>query len=453
MLLTNSEGSAGPVRRAAWVTRRLRYHARVLAVLIVVATVALVIWQPRGFGPARAATLGAAVALLLGVIHLSDLPLLWRATWNATLTLVSLIALSLLLDAAGFFRWAALHVARWGGGSGRRLFVLLILFSALVAALFANDGGVLILTPITLELAAVLGLPVAGTLAFALAVGFVVDAASLPLTISNLTNILAADSFGLGFGSYARIMLPVDLAVVAACVLVLLLVYGKVLPRRYDLKVLDEPSGAVKSWGVFRAGWVALPLLLLGAFSAERFGVPLSAVVGAAALLVGVVAARSRALSTRQVLRAAPWNVVMFSLAMYAVVYGLRGAGVTGLYGHWLAGMAERGTLSAVLASGLSVAGLSAGLNNLPALLTAILGIQGSGVSGHLRQVLVLGSVVGADIGPKLTPIGSLATLLWLHVLRGRGLNVSWGQYFRAGLLLTPPVLLAGLLALWWVLR
>ena len=423
-----------------------------LAILIVVATVVLVIWQPRGLGATRAALLGAVVALVVGVVRLSDLPVLWHATWNATLTLVSLIVLSLLLDAAGFFRWAALQVARLGGGSGRRLFVLMIVFAALVAALFANDGGVLILTPIVLELALALSLPVAGTLAFALAVGFVVDAASLPLTISNLTNIIAADSFGLGFGGYARVMLPVDLAVVGASVLVLLALYRRVLPRRYDLEALDVPATAIRSWGVFRAGWAVLPLLLLGAFFAERLHLPLSAVVAAAALLVGVVAARSGALSTRAVLRGAPWNVVVFSLAMYTVVYGLRGAGVTAVYGTWLAGMAAHGTLSAVMASGLSVAGLSAGLNNLPALLTAILGIQGSGVGGPLRQALVLGAVVGADIGPKLTPIGSLATLLWLHVLRGRGLNVGWGQYFRVGVVLTPPVLVIGLVALWLML-
>ncbi|WP_189087740.1 arsenical efflux pump membrane protein ArsB [Deinococcus ruber] len=424
-----------------------------LAVLLVLLTVVLVIWKPLGIGPARAASIGAVAALLLGVIHLSDLGILWHATWNATLSLVALIVLSLLLDAAGFFRWAALHVARWGGGSGRRLFILLIVFSALVAALFANDGGVLILTPITLELAAVLGLERASTLAFALAVGFVVDAASLPLTISNLTNIIASDAFGLGFGGYARVMLPVDVAVVAASVLVLLALYGRVLPRRYDLAALDAPAQAIRSWSVFRAGWVAVPLLLLGAFFAEGLHIPLSAVVGAAALLVGVVAARSGTVSTRTVLRSAPWNVVAFSLAMYAVVYGLRGAGVTGVYGHWLASWAAHGTLPGVLASGLSVAGLSAGLNNLPALLTAILGIQGSGASGHAREAMLYGAVVGADIGPKLTPIGSLATLLWLHVLGGRGLNVTWGQYFRAGLLLTPPVLLAGLLALWAVLK
>ncbi len=104
--------------------------------------------------------------------------------------------------------------------------------------------------------------------------------------------------------------------------------------------------------------------------------------------------------------------------------------------------------MPSVLAGGLSVTALSAGLNNLPALL----GIRESGVTGPARDALLYGAVVGADIGPKLTPIGSLATLLWLHVLRGRGLQVTWGEYLRAGLLLTPPVLLAGLLALWAVL-
>jgi len=423
-----------------------------LAVLIVLATVALVVWRPLGIGAARAASLGAVTALLAGVVQVADLPVLWAATWNATLTLVSLIALSLLLDAAGFFRWAALHVLRWGGGSGRRLLVLLTLFSAVVSALFANDGGVLILTPIVLEVALLLGVNRAGTLAFALAVGFVVDAASLPLPFSNLTNIIAADAFGIGFADYLRVMLPVNAAVVLACVGVLLLVYGRTVPRRYDLSGLPAPASAVVSWGVFRAGWVALPVLLAGAILAEGWHIPLCVVVGACALGVWLVAGQSHNVGSRAVLRAAPWNVVAFSLAMYTVVYGLRGAGITDAYGAWLAGAAVHGTLPAVLASGLSVAGLSAGLNNLPALLTAILGIQDGGVSGPAREALAYGAVVGANIGPKLTPIGSLATLLWLHVLAGRGIKVSWAEYLRAGLILTPPVLLVGLLALWLVL-
>lgn len=422
------------------------------AILLVICTVALVIWQPFNIDAAWAAALGAVVALLTGLVKFSDLGVLWGATWNATLTLVSLIALSLLLDAAGFFRWLALHVARWGGGSGQRLLMLLVLFSALVSAIFANDGGVLILTPIVLELAELLELRRDATIVLALAVGFVVDAASLPLTISNLTNIIAADTLHLGFADYARTMLPVNLAVVAACVVVLLLFSRRSLPRRYSLDHLPEPGSAVKSWGVFKAGWVVTPLLMVGAFAAEHFHLPLSAVVGGCALLVWLVAGQSQNIASRQVLRHAPWNVVVFSLAMYLVVYSLRYAGITAQYGDWLAGWAQRGTLSGILASGLSVAGLSAGLNNLPALLTALLGIEQSGVGGLQKSALLYGAVVGADIGPKLTPIGSLATLLWLHLLAQRQMTVSWGEYLRAGLRLTPPVLVVGLLTLWLVL-
>lgn len=419
-----------------------------LALALLALTVALVVRPPRFLGPARSASVGAVLALLLGVVGWGDVAVVWNATWNATLTLVGLIVISLLLDEAGVFRWAALHVARWGGGSGTRLLALLVGFAALTSALFANDGGVLILTPLVLELALALGLSRAATLAYAFAVGFVVDAASLPLPISNLVNLVVADAFGLPFAPYALVMVPVNLVAVAASLLVLWLAYRRVLPRRYDPADLPNPADAVRSPGVFAAGLALVPVLLVGYLVAEPLHWPLSAVtVGGAALLWGV-AGRSRNISSRRVLRGAPWNVVVFSLAMYLVVYGLRGAGWTAEYARFLEGAAGHGPLAAVFAAGGSVAALSAGLNNLPAVLFAALGLEEAALPARLRETLAFALVVGADVGPKLTPIGSLATLLWLHVLRGRGLTVSWGEYLREGVRLTVPVLLAALLAL-----
>ena len=94
-----------------------------MAMLIFVVTIVLVIWQPRGLGVGWSAMFGAMLALLTGVVELSDITIVWGIVWNGTFTFVAVIIISLVLDEAGFFEWAALHVARWGQGSGRKLFV------------------------------------------------------------------------------------------------------------------------------------------------------------------------------------------------------------------------------------------------------------------------------------------------------------------------------------------
>ncbi len=419
-----------------------------VAFAIFVVTIALVIWQPRGLGIGWSALGGAAIALLAGVVSLSDVPVVWGIVWNATATFVAIIVVSLLLDEAGFFEWAALHVARWGGGHGRRLFGLIVLLGAAVSALFANDGAALILTPIVIAMLRALGYRDRATLAFVMAAGFIADTASLPLIVSNLVNIVSADFFRIGFADYAGVMVPVDLASIAATLVVLLLVFRRDIPAGYDVAQLRLPADAIRDHATFKAGWVVLALLLAGFFLLEPIGVPVSAVAAVGAVLLLIIAARGQVIRTRTVLAGAPWQVVIFSLGMYLVVYGLRNAGLTDHLAGLLDRAAQGGVWGAAFGTGIIAALLSSVMNNMPTVLVGALSIDATHATGAVRDAMVYANVIGCDLGPKITPIGSLATLLWLHVLGQKGIRIGWGYYCKVGATLTIPVLLVTLGAL-----
>ncbi|RRV07554.1 arsenic transporter [Pseudomonas sp. v388] len=419
-----------------------------IAASIFVLTLLLVIWQPAGLGVGWSATAGALLALLTGVVSLGDVPVVWHIVWNATATFIAVIIISLLLDEAGFFNWAALHVARWGGGKGRRLFALMILLGAAVSALFANDGAALILTPIVIAMLTALRFSPASTLAFVMAAGFIADTASLPMVVSNLVNIVSADFFDVGFARYASVMWPVNLVAVAATLLMLWLFYRKDIPALYDPAQLERPQAAVRDRATFIAGWWVLALLLAGLFALEPMGIPVSAVAAACAVILLIIAGRGHIISTRKVIRHAPWEIVVFSLGMYLVVYGLRNQGLTDALSDVLTIFAEHGVWAATVGTGITAALLSSVMNNMPSVLIGALSIQGSGATGLVREAMIYANVIGCDLGPKITPIGSLATLLWLHVLAQKNIRITWGYYLRVGSILTLPILLATLAAL-----
>ena len=419
-----------------------------IASLIFLITIVLVIWQPKGLGVGWSASLGAVLALLTGVVSLGDIPVVWHIVWNATATFIAIIVISLLLDEAGFFEWAALHVARWGGGNGRRLFAFIILLGAAVSALFANDGAALILTPIVIAMLMALRFSPAATLAFVMAAGFIADTASLPLVVSNLVNIVSADYFGISFGEYAAIMAPVNIVSILATLIMLLWFFRREIPQHYDLAQIKDPREAIRDRATFIAGWWVLGLLLIGFFIIEPMGVPISVISAACALLLFVIAARGHVISTQKVLKDAPWQIVVFSLGMYLVVYGLRNAGLTDYVTQALKYCAHYGVWGAAVGTGLLTAFLSSIMNNLPTVLIGALSIHDSETSGVVQQAMIYANVIGSDLGPKITPIGSLATLLWLHVLARKDITITWGYYFKVGIVLTLPVLLATLAAL-----
>ncbi len=419
-----------------------------LAGSIFLLTLVLVIWQPRGLSIGWSASIGAVLALGTGVIHIADIPVVWNIVWNATAAFIAVIIISLLLDESGFFEWAALHVSRWGNGRGRLLFTWIVLLGAAVAALFANDGAALILTPIVIAMLLALGFSQGTTLAFVMGAGFIADTASLPLIVSNLVNIVSADFFDLGFTQYASVMIPVDAAAIAATLIMLHLFFRRDIPATYDVSLLKTPASVIKDAATFRAGWIVLLLLLVGFFVLEPLGIPVSAIAAAGAAVLFIVAKRGHGINTGKVLRSAPWQIVIFSLGMYLVVYGLRNAGLTEYLSGVLNLLAEKGLWAATFGTGFLTAFLSSVMNNMPTVLIGALSIDGSTATGVVKEAMIYANVIGCDLGPKITPIGSLATLLWLHVLAQKNITITWGYYFRTGIIMTLPVLFVTLAAL-----
>ena len=293
-----------------------------------------------------------------------------------------------------------------------------------------------------------LGFSKQATLAFVMAAGFIADTASLPLIVSNLVNIVSADFFKLGFSEYASVMIPVDIAAIAATLVMLHLFFRKEIPPEYDLAKLREPARAIHDLPTFRTGWIVLLLLLVGFFVLEPLGIPVSAIATTGALILFAVAKRGHAINTGKVLRGAPWQIVIFSLGMYLVVYGLRNAGLTESLSDVLDRLAGHGLWATTLGTGFITAFLSSIMNNMPTVLIGALSIEGSAATGLIKEAMIYANVIGCDLGPKITPIGSLATLLWLHVLAQKNMTITWGYYFRTGIIMTLPVLFVTLTAL-----
>ncbi len=415
----------------------------ILASAIFIITLIFVIWQPRNLQIGTTAVIGAIVALVFDVVNFDDVLIVTSIVWDATLSFIGIIILSMVLDEIGFFEWAALKMAKFSNGDGFKMFVYSILLGAFVSALFANDGAALILTPILLAKMRVLNLNMKSIIAFLLAGGFISDSASLPLVFSNLTNIVTANYFNIGFSEFLANMILPYIASVIASIVCLWIFLKKDIPKKIDITLLKEPEHAIKNIPLFYISWIFLAILFLGYFIGDAYDLPVSVFALGGGVLFLIIARIFKTVDPIHIVKEAPWQVVWFSIGLYIVVYGLKNAGLTDYLTVILQNLSQRGDTVAIIGTGFLSAFLSAIMNNMPTVM--IMDIALEDIS---NQALAYANIIGCNLGPKMTPFGSLATLLWLHVLAKKGVNISFAQYSKFGLIITPPVLLITLLAL-----
>ena len=415
----------------------------IVASLIFLVTLIFVIWQPKGLQIGTTAVIGAIIALVLGVVSLNDVLIVSDIVWDATLAFIGIIILSMVLDKIGFFEWCAIKMAKLSNGNGHLMFVYALILGSFVSALFANDGAALILTPILLAKMRILKLNLKTIVAFLLAGGFISDSASLPFVFSNLTNIVTANYFNIGFAQYFFDMVIPFIVSVTVSIIFLWLILRKDIPKDIDISLLKEPKSVIKNMNLFYFSWIFLGVLLAGYFVGDAYNLPISIFALGGATVFLIIATLSKAVKPKNIIKTAPWQVVWFSIGLYIVVYGLKNAGLTDYLTIVLKDLSLRGDTIAVLGTGFISAFLSAIMNNMPTIMIMDIALHDIG-----NQAMIYANIVGCNLGPKMTPFGSLATLLWLHVLSQKGVKIGFWQYSKFGLIVTPPVLFIVLLTL-----
>ncbi|HEX8917353.1 MAG TPA: ArsB/NhaD family transporter [Chloroflexota bacterium] len=412
------------------------------AVVVAALTLALVVARPRGLNEGVAALLGGALVLLLGLVPIGQALELEAGNWNIFLFFAGMMAIAALADQSGVFDLVAFAGARLARGRVGLLYVAVFLLGAIISLLFANDSAALVLTPIVYALVVRLALD---PLPFVFAITFVADTASMGLPVSNPLNVILADRFHLGLAPYVSHLWLPALLVVAVNFAVFLVLFRRHIGGRFQM-----PERAEAGTGLVPA-LIILSGLACAYLVASALELPLGVVAigGAAALAVDL--RLTQGLDMTRLGREISWPIFGFIAGMLLVVQGLQTSGVTAALGRALGQMAGGSAHQAIAVTVLGTALGSNVINNLPMALVMASTIHSLHVSSAIRTDMVYATVAGCDLGPNLTHLGSLATFLWLFFLRRKGLDVSTGDYFRLGIVVTPLMLAAAILGLWLV--
>ncbi len=414
--------------------------AAVEAVVVAALTLVLIVARPRGLNEGITALLGAALVLLLRLVPLQNALLVELHNWNIFLFFLGMMSIAALGDRSGVFDLIAFNAARVARGRVTALYTAVFVLGTGISLLFANDSTALVLTPIVYTLVVRLALD---PLPFVFATTFIADTASVGLPVSNPLNVIVADHFGLDLRAYVvHLWLPA-LLVVLINFAVFLLVYRRAIRGHFQ-----QPPASPARTGLTSS--LVLLSLIAAAYlvaSALRFSLGIVAVAGAAALAVNLVRLGDFDLGALR--REIGWPIFGFIAGMFLVVQGLQDTGITASLGRELARASGDSHLSAIAVSVLGTAIGSNLVNNLPMALVMASAVPAAHVAPALRPDLIYGTIVGCDLGPNLTHLGSLATFIWLFFLRRKGLDVSAWDYFRVGIIVTPLMLGGAILGLW----
>jgi arsenical pump membrane protein len=442
-----------------------------LTVFAFVLTVVLMMWRPRGVNEAVPAAGGAILVVLAGSVTWTDLIRIGETVSGAAITIVATIVIAMVLESIGFFQWAADGLAARSRGSGYRLFVNVNLVCFLMTLFFNNDGSILITTPILILLLNRLGLKNHQKIPYLLSGALIATASSAPIGVSNIVNLIALHIVGMDLYAHMLFMFVPSMLGLLFLFGMLFVVCLRDIPRRLPLTtrvwgqapgyspfhpLMDPPPAErVQSRNRLMARILLYVFIVRAAlFVASYQGIPIEVVaVTGSVVLLGWRWSRM-GIPPSDIVRKTPWHILAFAFCMYVIIYGLRNIGLT----EWLLEAIRPAIGASLLNTSLVMGGLvsllSTVVNNHPALMIGTLTLTEMHLQPLPLRMAYLASVAGSDLGALLLPIGTLASLLWLHILRRHKVRVNWKEYVRVTILVIPPSLLFTLIVLsYWVER
>lgn len=441
------------------------YAAIVLTISSFILTLILILWRPRGINEAVPATFGAILVLLSGSVSISDLGKIGETVSGAAITIMSTIVMAVVLESFGFFTWAAEGLAARAKGSGIRLFWYINLLCFLMTLFFNNDGSILITTPILVILLKKLGLKNHQKVPYLISGALIATASSAPIGVSNVVNLIALKIVDMDLYKHTEMMfVPATLGLIFLVLTIFFIVYRE-LPRQipmprgpFDLDRRShplKPAGGVASSD--RTKFMSKVLLFvfsvrIGLFVASYLAIPvwLVAVTGSVVLLGWRWMHLKK--SPADMLTKVPWHILIFAFCMYIIIYGLHNIGLTELLIALFQPIVSEHLLNASLLMGGLISLLSVLFNNHPALMVGTLTLTNMNLDPLTLKIAYLANVIGSDIGSLLLPIGTLASLMWLHILKQHKVKIGWKEYMRITFIAIPPTVIFTLVCLYyWV--
>ena len=446
--------------------------------------VLFLVWRPRGINESIPPTISAILIFLAGIVPLSDIFRILGIVSGASITILSTIVMSIILSSIGFFRWAAFNLVNRANGSGVLLFWYINLLCFLMTMFFNNDGSILITTPIIIEIVRILKLKQHEQFPYLLSGALIATASSAPIAVSNLANLISLKIVGLDLNDYVSMMFVPSM--VGIIVISLLLYYYfhkdiptkiKLVPISYIETQLASPSSVHQNLApphpphpphppladkvnnpimidksMFKVCIAIVTLIRASLFIGASFGIPLElfGVIGAL-LLIGYRWYK-KGVGPNDLVKQTPWHIILFAFSIYVVVYALHNIGLTEQLVMLLREPISANYLNASLFFGGLVTIMSNSFNNLPSVMIGTFTLTSMGLDMPTLQIAYLASIIGSDIGSLITPMGTLASLIWMFLLRKSGITISWGSYIKVTVMVIPIALLVSLLSLYiWV--